>query len=114
MKLKIKRLSYIFIKKNCIKSGKRIISKKLNIRDNKILATVTNIYVSGLYNIKVEENIGKFEEGEELIANYKDILKITEEEFTIWDINFLHTSFFERVKIHINVYFLSYGTVRVN
>ena len=58
-------------------------SKKLNIRDIKVLVSVTNIYSSGIYSIKLEENIGKFWEGEELIANVKDILKLSEEEYGI-------------------------------
>ena len=74
---------HVFIKKICIKSGKRIESKKLNIRDNKVLASVTNVYSSGIYSIKLEENIGKFEEGKELIANAKDSLKLSEEEYGI-------------------------------
>ena len=35
--------SHILIKKNCIKSGKRLLTRKLNIRDNKILGTITNL-----------------------------------------------------------------------
>lgn len=58
-------------------------SKKLNIRDIKVLISVTNIYSSGIYSIKLEENIGKFWEGEELIANVKDTLKLSEEEYGI-------------------------------
>ena len=35
--------SHILIKKNCIKSGKQLLTRKLNIRDNKILGTITNL-----------------------------------------------------------------------
>ena len=47
--------THVLIKKNCAKSGKRLIIRKLNIRDINIIATITNIYGNGLYSIIIDE-----------------------------------------------------------
>ena len=47
--------THVLIKKNCAKSGKRLIIRKLNIRDINIIATITNTYGNGLYSIIIDE-----------------------------------------------------------
>ena len=46
------------------------------MRDDKINATVVNNFSRGIYIIKVDESLNLFEEGEELIINYKQIVSI--------------------------------------
>lgn len=77
--LELKEGEYVLIKKNAIL--KRLVKSKINIRDNKILATVTNNYRSGFDNIKIEENSNKISIGDELQVDYKLIDLISEKEF---------------------------------
>ena len=42
---------------------------------------VINNFSGGIYNIRVDENLGDFEENEELIVNDKQIVSITEIEW---------------------------------
>ena len=75
--------THVLIKKNCAKSGKRLIIRKLNIRDINIIATITNIYGNGLYSIIIDEEYANFDLGEEIIANSKQILKISDEDWNL-------------------------------
>ena len=52
--------------------------KKFKLREYKIPGTITNNYENGLIAIKIDENIGPFIEGEELIADIKHILLIND------------------------------------
>ena len=70
----------VLIKKNCLKKGKRLITQKYNLRDEKIIATLSNLYTNTLFSIKIDETINTFEEGEELIVNINQILYITDQE----------------------------------
>ena len=80
---KIKIGNHILIKNNCIKSNKRLITRKMSIRSDKVIGTISNIFSHGLYSIIVDEIKGLFIEGEELIANYKQIDLITDEEWKL-------------------------------
>ena len=51
------------IKKNCSKSGKRLVIRKLNMRDDKIITTVVNNYSRGIYALKIDESLNSFKEG---------------------------------------------------
>ena len=73
----------VLIKKNCLKKGKRLITQKYNLRDEKIIATLSNLYTNTLFSIKIDETINTFEEGEELIVNINQILYITDQEWQI-------------------------------
>ena len=67
----------VLIKKNCKKKGKRLITKNINLRDEKIIATISNLYTNTLFSIKIDETINNFVEGEELLVNINQILYIT-------------------------------------
>ena len=71
------------IKNNCAKSNKGLINRKINIRVNKVIGTISNIFGHSLYSIIIDENKRLFIKGEELIANYKQIKLITDEEWKI-------------------------------
>ena len=53
---KIKIGNHIIIKNNCIKSNKRLITRKMRIRSDKVIGTISNIFSHGLYSIIVDEN----------------------------------------------------------
>ena len=55
--------------------------KKFKLREYKIPGTITNNYENGLLAIKIDENIGPFIEGEELIADINHILLISDKEW---------------------------------
>lgn len=63
--------------KNCVKSGKRFVTKKLNIR------TITLIYGGGIYSKIIDENYANFIKDEEIIVNYNQIALIDNNEWTI-------------------------------
>ena len=77
----------IIIKKNCVKSNKRLITRKINIRSDKIISTIIDSFGKGFYSIRVDENYGTFIEGEELFADYNQINLISEDEWNILKIN---------------------------
>ena len=77
----IKVGEHILIKNNVAKVGKRLVTKKFKLREYKIPGTITNNYENGLFVIKIDENIGSFFEGEELIADTKHFLLISDEEW---------------------------------
>ena len=79
----LKEGDHILIKKNVTKTGNRLISKRINLRNNKIIGTITNSYGNGLYSIKVDEEYTYFEKGEEIFAKENQILSITEKEWII-------------------------------
>ena len=72
---------HILIKNNIAKAGKRLVKKKFKLREYKIPGTITNNYENGLLAIKIDENIGPFIEGEELIADINHILLISDKEW---------------------------------
>ena len=78
---------HIIIKKNCVKSNKRLITRKINIRSDKIISTIIDSFGKGFYSIRVDENYGTFIEGEELFADYNQINLISEDEWNILKIN---------------------------
>ena len=45
----LKEGAHVMIKKNCKKSGKRLIYRKFNLRNDNIIATVLNNYSGGIY-----------------------------------------------------------------
>lgn len=58
----------------------RLISRKINIKNINIIATITNNYGNGIYSVIIDEDYNNFEKGEELITNSKQFLKINEDE----------------------------------
>ena len=61
--------------------------KKNKIRNIKIFCTITANYEFGVYSVKIEEDNNQFDIGEELIANTKQFLLITQEEWNILKTN---------------------------
>ena len=51
-----------------------MITRKLDIRDENIICSVINTYLRDIFIIKVNENIGNFIDGEELIVKISQIL----------------------------------------
>ena len=66
-----------------MEKGKRLIIKKFNLRNEKIIGTITTLYTNSLFFIKIDETINNFEEGEEHIVNINQILYITNKEWNI-------------------------------
>ena len=69
-------------KKECIKVGKRLVTKKNKIRAIKLIGTVTANYGNGLYFIHIDEDYNNFDYGEEIFAYSKQFLDITNEEWS--------------------------------
>ena len=55
---------HVYFKKNWAKNGQRLITRKLNIRNEHIIETITNKYYGGIYTVKNDESISNFMEGE--------------------------------------------------
>ena len=49
--VELKEGSHVLIKKDCVKSGKRLLNRKYKIRDKNIIGTITNNYGYGVYSI---------------------------------------------------------------
>ena len=73
---------HILIKKY-VKSGKRLVTKKFNIRTDKIIGTITLNYEGGIYSIIIEENYANYFKDEELIVSYNQIALIDNNEWNI-------------------------------
>ena len=67
----------MYLLKRIVKNGKRLITRKLNIRNEHIVGTITNKYYWGIYTVKIDEYISIFLEGEEVIVTTKQILSIS-------------------------------------
>ena len=65
---------HIMIKKNCKISGKRLITQRINLRNENIIGTILNNFSGGIYAIRVDESFNNYEEGLELIVNDKQIV----------------------------------------
>ena len=67
---------HILIKNNCAKVGKRLVTRKIKLRELKIIATIVENYSNGIYAIRIDETQNNFIEGEELICETKHFLLI--------------------------------------
>lgn len=79
-----------WLKKNCSKCGICLVTKKINIKTENIIATIVNNYSGDIYTINVDESLDHFEEDYELIINDKQIVSITEAEWRKIKYNFLY------------------------
>lgn len=61
----LKMGEHVMIKKNCSKSGEHLVSRKLNMRNENIIANLMNYYNGSIYSIIVDESLYNFEESEE-------------------------------------------------
>ena len=60
------------------KVGKILITRKIKLREYKIPGTITNNYENGFFAIKIDDNVGPFVEGDELIGELKQIILIND------------------------------------
>ena len=77
----LKAGDHILIKNHVTKVGKRLVSRKIKLREYKIPGTITNNYENGFFAIKIDDSVGPFVEGEELIGELKHILLINDNEW---------------------------------
>ena len=72
---------HIMIKKNCKISGKRLITQRINLRNENIIGTILNNFSGGIYSIRVDESFNNYEEGLELIVNDKQIVYLSDKDW---------------------------------
>ena len=75
--------SHILIKNNCAKEGKLLVTRKIKLRELKIIGTIVENYSNGIYAIRIDETQNNFIEGEELICENKHFLLIKDNEWEI-------------------------------
>ena len=76
----LKEGDHILIKNNVTKVWKRLVTIKIKLREYKIPGTIINNYENGFFAIKIDDSVGPFVEGDELIGEIKQFLLINDNE----------------------------------
>ena len=64
-----------------MKIGKRLFTRKLNIRTVKTIGIISLNYGGGIYSVIIDENLINFIKEEEIIVNYNQNILISSKEW---------------------------------